>query len=73
MTTTTHRELEGSLHIGSKGDVLPSDFFHTNVFLGFQEDGLGIRDRHIIGVENLQLGVGLPPHGVNLPQEPGDP
>ena len=43
-----------------KGDALPSDFFHTNVFLGFQEDGLGIRDRHIIGVENFQWGSDYP-------------
>ena len=33
-----------------KDGVLPSDFFHSNVFMGFQEDALGIRDRHIIGV-----------------------
>jgi predicted TIM-barrel fold metal-dependent hydrolase len=45
-----------------KGDALPSDFFHSNVFLGFQEDALGIRDRHIIGVDNLQWGADYP-HG----------
>ena len=27
-----------------KSEMLPSDFFHNNVFLGFQEDALGIRD-----------------------------
>ena len=43
-----------------KGDVLPSDFFHNNVFLGFQEDALGIRDRHIIGVDQLQWGSDYP-------------
>ncbi len=43
-----------------KGDVLPSDFFHSNVFLGFQEDGPGVRDRHIIGVDNLQWGSDYP-------------
>ena len=43
-----------------KGDVLPSDFYHSNVFLGFQEDALGIRDRHIIGVDNLQWGADYP-------------
>ena len=43
-----------------KGDVLPSDFFHSNVFLGFQEDAMGIRDRHIIGVDNLQWGSDYP-------------
>jgi predicted TIM-barrel fold metal-dependent hydrolase len=43
-----------------KDGVLPSDFFHSNVFLGFQEDALGIRDRHIIGVDNLQWGSDYP-------------
>ena len=43
-----------------KGEVLPSDFFHSNVFLGFQEDGPGVRDRHIIGVDNLQWGSDYP-------------
>ena len=43
-----------------KGDMLPSDFFRSNVFLGFQEDGLGIRDRNIIGVDNLLWGSDYP-------------
>ena len=43
-----------------KGDALPSDYFHNNVFLGFQEDALGIRDRHIIGVDNLMWGGDYP-------------
>ena len=43
-----------------KDDRLPSDFFHSNVFLGFQEDALGIRDRHIIGVDNLMWGADYP-------------
>ena len=43
-----------------KGDALPSDFFHSNVFLGFQEDALGVRYRHLIGVEKLQWGSDYP-------------
>ena len=43
-----------------KEDMLPSDYFHRNVFLGFQEDGLGIRDREIIGVNNLLWGSDYP-------------
>ncbi|HYY15363.1 MAG TPA: amidohydrolase family protein, partial [Gammaproteobacteria bacterium] len=43
-----------------KGDVLPSDFFHQNVFCSFQEDALGIRDRAIIGVDNLMWGSDYP-------------
>ena len=43
-----------------KGDVLPSDFFHRNVYLSFQEDGLGIQLRHIIGVDGLMWGSDYP-------------
>ena len=43
-----------------KEDMMPSDYFHRNVFLGFQEDQLGVRDRHIIGVENLLWGSDYP-------------
>ena len=43
-----------------KGDLLPSDVFHQNVFCSFQEDALGIRDRYIIGVDNLMWGSDYP-------------
>ena len=43
-----------------KGDVLPSDFFHQNVFLSFQDDGLGVRDRDIIGVDQIAWGSDYP-------------
>ena len=43
-----------------KENVLPSDYFHRNIFLGFQEDALGIKDRHIIGVDNLLWGSDYP-------------
>ena len=57
--TYTQRPIEFSPY-RFKGDVLPSDFFHSNCFLGFQEDAMGIRDRHIIGVDNLQWGADYP-------------
>ena len=43
-----------------KGDKLPSEYFHSNVFLGFQEDGLGIKMRDIIGVDQLMWGSDYP-------------
>ena len=43
-----------------KGDLLPSDVFHQNVFCSFQEDAWGIRDRYIIGVDNLMWGSDYP-------------
>ena len=55
-----------------KEDMLPSDYFHRNVFLSFQEDDLGIRLRDMIGVDALLWGLGLSPYGVHLPEEPAD-
>jgi predicted TIM-barrel fold metal-dependent hydrolase len=43
-----------------KGDALPSDFFHKNVFISFQEDELGMQLRHHIGVDNLLWGSDYP-------------
>jgi len=43
-----------------KEDMLPSDYIHRNVFFGFQEDALGIRQRDIIGVDNLMWGSDYP-------------
>ena len=43
-----------------KEDMLPTDYFHRNVFLSFQEDTLGLRDRDIIGVDNIQWGSDYP-------------
>ena len=36
-----------------KEDTLPSDHFGQNVFLNFHKDPLGIKDRHLIGVDRL--------------------
>ena len=43
-----------------KEDMIPSDYFHRNVFVGLQEDAFGIKSRDIIGVENLQWGSDYP-------------
>jgi len=43
-----------------KGDARPSDFFHRNVFLSFQEDDLGVRDRALIGVDQITWGSDYP-------------
>ena len=48
--------------------MLPSDYFHRNVFVGFQEDDLGIQLRHIIGIENLQWGSDYPHHESTFPR-----
>ena len=58
--TYTQRQQETRGEHLFKGDALPSDYFHSNVFLGFQEDALGIELRHRIGVDNLQWGGDYP-------------
>ena len=43
-----------------KESMLPSDYFHRNLFLSFQEDALGIRLRDVLGVDNLLWGSDYP-------------
>ncbi len=43
-----------------KEDMTPSEYFHRNVFLSFQEDALGMRDRDMIGVDNILWGSDYP-------------
>ena len=43
-----------------KENMLPSDYFHRNCFVGFQEDAIGIRNRDLIGVDNLMWGSDYP-------------
>ena len=51
-----------------KEDMLPSDYFHRNVFLAFQEDALGVRDRNLIGVDNLLWGSDYPHQESTFPR-----
>ncbi len=50
------------------GDMLPSQYFHRNVFPGFREDALGIKHRHLIGVDNLQWGSDYPHPEATFPR-----
>ena len=43
-----------------KDGSLPSDYFHNNVYLSFQEDPVGIRVRDVIGVDNMMWGSDYP-------------
>ncbi|MQF70268.1 amidohydrolase, partial [SAR202 cluster bacterium AD-804-J14_MRT_500m] len=49
-------------------DMLPGDYFRKNVFIGFQEDGLGIRLRDYIGLETLQWGSDYPHQESTFPR-----
>ena len=40
--------------------ILPSDYFHRNMFISFQQDAAGVRLRDLIGVDNLLWGSDYP-------------
>jgi predicted TIM-barrel fold metal-dependent hydrolase len=64
----TYRERhEEALYRFADG-MRPSDFFHRNVVLSFQEDAVGIRLRDIIGVDNMMWGSDYPHSESTFPQ-----
>jgi predicted TIM-barrel fold metal-dependent hydrolase len=64
----TYRERQGEAIYRFKEAMLPSDFFHRNVVLGFQEDAIGIRLRDVIGVDNMMWGSDYPHSESTFPQ-----
>jgi predicted TIM-barrel fold metal-dependent hydrolase len=64
--TYTERHEEATYRF--KGNIQPSDFFHNNVYLSFQEDDLGIRLRDVIGVHSLMWGSDYPHSESTFPQ-----
>ena len=56
----TYRERHEEAIHRFKNDMTPSDFFHRNVVLSFQEDAVGIRLRDTIGVDNMMWGSDYP-------------
>jgi predicted TIM-barrel fold metal-dependent hydrolase len=55
----TDRPMRGEWIRFDDGSV-PSDFFHQNCFVSFQEDVVGLRVRDVVGVENLVWGSDYP-------------
>jgi hypothetical protein len=51
-----------------KNGALPSDFFHNNVFVSFQDDPLGVQLRSVIGVDSLSWGSDFPHPDSTFPQ-----
>ena len=43
-----------------KDDKVPSDFWYSNMFVGFQEDAMGVQMKDVIGVDNIQFGADYP-------------
>jgi len=56
----TYRERHEEALYRFRDGMRPSDFFHRNVFLSFQEDAIGIRLRDMIGVDNMMWGSDYP-------------
>lgn len=56
--TYTQRPQSGGYRFGEA--MLPSDYFRRNVFISFQEDAVGLRERQFIGVDNLLWGSDYP-------------
>jgi predicted TIM-barrel fold metal-dependent hydrolase len=56
----TYRERHGEAIYRFRDGMRPSDFFHRNVVLSFQEDAVGIRLRDVIGVDNMMWGSDYP-------------
>ena len=64
----TYRERHEEALYRFRDGMLPSDFFHRNVFLSFQEDAIGIRLRDVIGVGNMMWGSDYPHSESTFPQ-----
>src|SRR5712664_4551321 len=64
----TYRERHEEALYRFKDAMRPSDFFHRNVFLSFQEDGIGIRLRDVIGPDNMMWGSDYPHSESTFPQ-----
>src|SRR5262245_16198517 len=56
----TYRERHEEAIYRFREGLRPSDFFHRNVVLSFQEDAIGIRLRDTIGVDNMMWGSDYP-------------
>ena len=59
-TNYTYHERHEEAMYRFKDGLRPSDFFHRNVSLSFQEDAVGIRLRDIIGVDAMMWGSDYP-------------
>ncbi len=69
----TYRERHGEAIYRFKDGMRPSDFFHRNVVLSFQEDAIGIRLRDAIGVDNMMWGSDYPHSESTFPAVAQDP
>jgi predicted TIM-barrel fold metal-dependent hydrolase len=52
----------------SRAGMLPSDYWHRNMFVEFMEDDIGVQLRHIIGPDNMLWGNDFPHAESTWPQ-----
>jgi predicted TIM-barrel fold metal-dependent hydrolase len=64
----TYRERHEEAIYRFKDGLRPSEIFHRNVVLSFQEDAVGIRLRDVIGVDNMMWGSDYPHSESTFPQ-----
>jgi hypothetical protein len=64
----TYRERHEEAFVRFRDGMRPSDFFHRNVVLSFQEDAVGIRLRDVIGADNMMWGSDYPHSESTFPQ-----
>jgi predicted TIM-barrel fold metal-dependent hydrolase len=64
----TYRERHEEAIYRFQDGMRPSDVFHRNVMLSFQEDAVGIRLRDLIGVDNIMWGSDYPHSESTFPQ-----
>ena len=64
-----HRD-RGMMWPRFKDDMKPSDFFHRNCAIGFQEDWVAVKVRQAIGVGNLMWGSDYPHTEGTWPDSP---
>ena len=55
-----YSELSQTAPYRFQGDAMPSDFFHSNITMSFQQDDIGIQLRDLIGVQCLTWGSDYP-------------
>ncbi len=67
MDYTYHERHEEATYRYRDGKM-PSDFFRENVFISFQEDGIGIRLRDVIGVDCMMWGSDYPHSEATFPR-----
>ncbi len=55
-----YSDLRYTQEIAFKNDMIPSDFWRSNVLINFMEDRIGLMHRDIIGIDNLMWGSDYP-------------